>query len=78
MRPEDLTTVSDFLLRSSSTFGVRYTPWDRFKLRREEELRETPQGPVRYKIGMTKDGEKLKEKPEYEDLKKIWEEDPNP
>ncbi len=75
VRPEEVPAASDFLLRHSSTFGVRYAPWGRFKLLREEEVRETPDGEVSYKIGRTKDGTKLKEKPEYEDLKKIWERD---
>lgn len=33
--------------------------------------------PVSYSVGKTRDGEKVKEKPEYEDLKKIWKEDPD-
>jgi len=76
VEPEVVPILSDFLLRHSSTFGVRYATWDRFKLTREEEVRETPGGMVSYKVGRTTDGEKLKEKPEFEDLKKIWEEDP--
>jgi uncharacterized protein (DUF111 family) len=75
--PEDVPSACDFLLRHSSTFGVRYAPWGRFKLFREEEVRNTPKGPVSYKIGRRADGEMVKEKPEYEDLKKIWEEDPD-
>jgi hypothetical protein len=72
VKPEDVPILSDFLLRHSSSFGVRYSTWNRFKLTREEEIRETPHGPVSFKIGRTTDGEKLKEKPEFEDLKKIW------
>ena len=72
VKPADLPILSDFLLRHSSSFGVRYSRWDRFKLCREEEVRETPAGPVSFKIGRTTDGEKVKEKPEFEDLKKIW------
>jgi len=78
VEPEDVPILSDFLLRHSSTFGVRYASWDRFKLKREEEVRETPEGLVSYKVGWTTDGEKLKEKPEFEDLKKIWEENEAP
>lgn len=74
--PDELPTFADFLLRQSSTFGVRYSTWDRFKLVREEEVRETGKGPVSFKVGRTLEGEKLKEKPEFEDLKRIWEEDP--
>ncbi len=75
--PDDVRRFSDFLLRHSSSFGVRYSAWNRFKLTREEEIRETPAGPVSFKVGRTLDGEKLKEKAEFEDLKKIWEEDPD-
>ncbi len=76
VKPEDVPATCDFLLRKSSTFGVRHAPWSRFKLAREEEVRETPDGPVTYKIGRTTDGEMVKEKPEFEDLRKIWSQDP--
>ncbi|MFH1765151.1 MAG: LarC family nickel insertion protein, partial [Gemmatimonadota bacterium] len=66
VKPEDVSILSDFLLRHSSSFGVRYSAWDRFKLCREEEVRDTPEGPVSFKIGRTTDGEKVKEKPEFE------------
>jgi uncharacterized protein (DUF111 family) len=46
------------------------------KLAREMEERATPHGPVRFKVGRTTDGQKLKEKAEFEDLRKIWSEDP--
>jgi uncharacterized protein (TIGR00299 family) protein len=74
--PDDLEPLADFLLRYSSTFGIRYAAWDRFKLVPELEVRETGKGPVSFKVGRTLDGETLKEKPELEDLKRIWEEDP--
>jgi uncharacterized protein (TIGR00299 family) protein len=74
--PDQLPTFTDFLLRHSTTFGVRYSTWNRFKLVREEEIRETERGPVSFKVGRTLEGETLKEKPEFEDLKKIWEKDP--
>ena len=74
---DDRERLADFILRHSTTLGVRFSFWDRLKLVREEEMRETPRGPVSYKIGKTTDGELLKEKPEYEHLKKIWEEDPD-
>jgi uncharacterized protein (DUF111 family) len=73
VRSDLLSVLSDFLLRESSTFGVRFTAWDRLKLARTEEVRETPEGPISFKIGRTTDGEVLKEKPEFEDLKRIWE-----
>jgi uncharacterized protein (TIGR00299 family) protein len=70
--PDQVAPFSDFLLRESSSFGVRYSTWNRLKLAREEEIRETPDGPVSFKIGRTTTGETVKEKPEFEDLKKIW------
>lgn len=74
--PDQRDELADFLLRNSTTFGVRFSTWDRLKLAREEEVRDTPGGPVSFKIGRTTTGEMLKEKPEYEDLKEIWEKDP--
>jgi uncharacterized protein (TIGR00299 family) protein len=74
--PDQRDELADFLLRSSTTFGVRFSTWDRLKLAREEEVRDTPRGPVSFKVGRTTDGETLKEKPEFEDLRKIWEDDP--
>jgi len=75
--PGAISTYTDFLLRHSSSFGVRYATWDRLKLVRETEVRDTPRGPVSFSVGRTRDGEWVKEKPEFEDLKKIWREDPN-
>lgn len=60
--------LANFLLRQSSTFGLRYRVWDRLILGRRFETRETPEGRLRYKIGMTAAGEVLKEKPEFEDV----------
>lgn len=67
--------LADFLLRHSTTFGVRMREWSRFKLARRFERRETPQGEVIYKMGMTTTGEVLKEKPEFEDLRSVWKTD---
>lgn len=75
--PSDLSRFVDFLLRRSSSFGVRWATWDRFKLTRHTEVRETERGPISYSVGRTRDGEVVKEKPEYEDLRRIWEEDPD-
>ncbi|MFC1661698.1 LarC family nickel insertion protein [Gemmatimonadota bacterium] len=76
-KPQDTSRLADFLLRRSSTFGVRYSAWNRLKLVREFETRDTPGGPVSFKVGKTTQGDVVKEKPEYEDLKKIWEADPD-
>jgi pyridinium-3,5-bisthiocarboxylic acid mononucleotide nickel chelatase len=74
-RIEDGSVLADFLLRHSTTFGVRMREWDRLKLARRFEKRETPRGEVTYKIGMTTSGEVLKEKPEFEDMRSVWETD---
>lgn len=69
-------TLADWLLRQSSTFGLRYQWWDRLKLARRYETRQVATGdPVRVKIGTTTAGEVLKEKVEFEDVRKIWDRD---
>jgi len=69
--------LADWLLRHSSTFGLRYSTREKLQLHRTHEVRETPRGPVRFKVGRTTDGETLKEKPEFDDIEKIWEDDPD-
>jgi uncharacterized protein (DUF111 family) len=66
-----------WLLRHSSTFGLRHRVWDRLKLARRFETRPTVDGillPV--KVGMTTSGEVLKEKVEFDDVRKLWDDDP--
>ena len=60
--------IADWILRNSTTFGIRYKKWDRLILARRFEERESKGKTVKHKIGFTTDGEKLKEKPEYADL----------
>ncbi len=62
------TVLADWILRNGTTLGIRYRKWDRLKLAREFEIRETANGPVRHKIGLTTKGEPLKEKAEYDDV----------
>jgi len=71
-RPEDWRAHADWLLRNSSTFGLRHREWDRLKLARRFETRGTPLGEVTYKIGLTTSGEIVKEKAEFEDMRKHW------
>ncbi|MBI3542767.1 MAG: LarC family nickel insertion protein [Deltaproteobacteria bacterium] len=66
------TELVDWLLRNSSTFGVRHRRWERLKLARRFEKR----GELTYKIGLTTDGKVVKEKAEYEELRRLWEKDP--
>jgi hypothetical protein len=70
---EKQNALADFLLRQSATFGARMRKWDRLKLSRRFEKRATPQGEVTYKIGMTTSGEIIKEKPEFDDARVLWE-----
>jgi uncharacterized protein (DUF111 family) len=74
---DDTAVLADFLLRQTTTFGVRFAPWDRLKLVRHFEVRDTSRGPLTFKVGRTRDGEVVKEKPEFDELKEIWEEDPD-
>ena len=64
-RPADQGTMTDLLFCHTTTLGVRRRPWDRETLPRRQETRDTPLGPVRYKI--TPRGEK----PEYEDIARL-------
>ncbi len=64
--------LADWILRYTSTFGVRYRSWDRLKLERSFEVRQLDGHDVRFKIGSTTSGDVMKEKPEYEDLKHVW------
>lgn len=69
-REDSWPEFADWILRNGTTFGVRYRKWDRLKLARKFERRDTTNGPVRHKIGLTIGGDPLKEKAEYEDLTK--------
>jgi uncharacterized protein (DUF111 family) len=70
---EKWAQVADWLLRNSSTFGLRHRIWDRIKLARRFERRHTDRGDINYKVGLTTTGEPVKEKAEFEDTRKIWE-----
>jgi uncharacterized protein (TIGR00299 family) protein len=69
----DWARLADWLLRHSTTFGIRYQTWDRLKLARRFERRDTPAGPLTYKIGLTTEGTVLKEKPEFDEQRLHWE-----
>lgn len=71
------TSYADWLLRFSSTFGLRHRVWDRLKLARRFETQRTADGiPLPVKIGMTTTGEVLKQKVEFDDVRKVWDGDP--
>jgi uncharacterized protein (TIGR00299 family) protein len=65
--------LTDWILRRSTTFGVRHRKWDRLKLARRFEKRNSPNGEVTYKIGTTTSGEFVKKKIEFEDLRRALE-----
>ncbi len=62
--------LTDFLLRKSSTLGVRYWPVSRSRLEREMISVSTPWGDVRVKVAMS-GGETVHSKPEFEDCRRI-------
>lgn len=74
---DEWQSLADWILRFSTTFGLRYKIWNKLELERTFEERETEEGRLRYKIGYTTKGEKLKEKPEFEDLARIREYNPD-
>lgn len=70
VRESDRDAIADWILRHSTTFGLRYRGWNRLMLERDFETRDEAGREVRYKVGLTTAGEKLKEKVEFEDWKK--------
>lgn len=75
--PSAWGNLADWLLRNSSTFGVRYRSLKRLELLRMSETRSRGEYNIRYKMGFTVEGEKLKEKPEFDDLAEIWKKEPD-
>ena len=67
------SSMAAWILKNGTTFGVRYRSWDRLKLRRRFERREAAEGFLTYKVGLAEDGGVLKEKPEFEEVRRIWE-----
>lgn len=67
----------DFMLRKTSTFGLRYQRMERLKLNRYFETRITDSGSFQVKIGCDNQGRKIKEKFEFEDVKRALNNDIN-
>ncbi|HBC26518.1 MAG TPA: nickel pincer cofactor biosynthesis protein LarC [Ruminococcaceae bacterium] len=63
---ESAEKMAALMLRHTTTLGVRETIFRRYTLRREETVRQTPYGPIRFKTSYG-DGF-VKFKPEYEDI----------
>ena len=69
-KPEDVSRHSEIILKNTTSQGVRFSQFDRFRLKWKIEETETPLGKIRMKTTEL-NGETLREIPEYEDLKKI-------
>ncbi|MFO8084965.1 MAG: nickel pincer cofactor biosynthesis protein LarC [Desulfobacterales bacterium] len=68
---ETVNIVADFLLRETTSIGLRWHVEQRIKTFRKIEQIETPYGVVRFKIASLESGEVLNIFPEYEDCKKL-------
>ncbi len=67
---EKASDLARILLTETTAFGVRMHRAQRLKLRREFQVRETPYGPVRIKIGLL-GGERVQAVPEYESCREV-------
>lgn len=65
-RESDRDKILALLFRTTSTIGVRETLCRRYVLRRREETRQTPYGPVRFKVSEGYGARRVK--PEADDL----------
>ncbi|RZT21440.1 nickel pincer cofactor biosynthesis protein LarC [Fictibacillus sp. BK138] len=69
VKPEQVFSLEELLLRETSTFGVRKSEWSRRILSREFKDVETAYGKITVKVGKL-EGNIIKVFPEYEDVKK--------
>ena len=67
---EAAATMREILIYHTTTLGVRQYPVSKWILPRKEIIRQTPYGDIRVKQAFAK-GKVLREKPEFEDLKRI-------
>ncbi len=68
--PDQRDIITEFILRETTTLGMRWREEERIRAEREIVTLDTPYGKVRFKIAYWK-GEKVNLSPEYEDCKKI-------
>jgi uncharacterized protein (DUF111 family) len=68
--PEDAPRLRQYLLRETTTLGVRWLDYQREIAQREVDQVDTPWGPVRRKIKLLEGGER-RIKPEYEDCARL-------
>ncbi|MDX2227446.1 MAG: nickel pincer cofactor biosynthesis protein LarC [Verrucomicrobiae bacterium] len=70
VEPARTEDMARWLMRETSTFGVRTTPWERHKLQREIVRVKTPWGEVEAKVGR-QGGERICFSPEFESCKRV-------
>ena len=68
--PEMTERFSDFILRETTTIGLRWRLDNRLKARRRMKELQTIYGPIRFKLAETGNGS-LQAFPEYEDCKRV-------
>ena len=69
--PDQIAKFADFLLKESSTIGVRYRVEKRLKLNREIRKIDTPWGEISAKFATDAEGNIVKIKPEFESIAKL-------
>jgi hypothetical protein len=68
--PEKLPSVTNFLLRETTTLGLRWHEEERAKTDREILVRETKYGKIRFKLARW-EGQVVNLSPEYDDCKRL-------
>lgn len=68
---DEIAKFADFLLKETSTLGVRHRIDNRIKLNREILKIETPWGEAVVKVASDAHGKKIKSKPEYENCAEL-------
>ena len=71
--PEKTAEFAEFLLRETTTLGVRYRTEERIKLKREIRRLDTPYGEISAKFAEDGGGNIIKVKAEYEEIAKFAE-----
>lgn len=67
-RPEDVMKFSEIILKNTTSQGVRFSEFDRLRLKWKIEEAETPLGKIHVKVTEL-NGETVRKVPEYEDVK---------
>ncbi len=70
-KEDEVAKFADFILKETTTLGIRYRMEERIILRREIRKIKTPWGAVDVKIAFDSQGNVLKYKPEYESCAKL-------